>query len=47
MDSAVSSSASMSSEVTERAQRRRFGGEYKARTAEEYDALRRSERARC
>jgi transposase-like protein len=44
MDPTVSSNGSASSEVTEKAQRRRFGGEYKGRIVEQYDALDRGER---
>jgi transposase len=44
MDPTVSASSSTSSEVTEKAQRRRFGGEYKGRIVEQYEALDRGER---
>jgi transposase-like protein len=44
MDATVSANGSTSSEVTEKAQRRRFGGEYKGRIVEQYDALSRGER---
>jgi transposase len=44
MDPTVSANGSASSEVTEKAQRRRFGGEYKGRIVEQYDALSRGER---
>ena len=44
MDPTVSANGSTSSEVTEKAQRRRFGGEYKGRIVEQYDALSRGER---
>ena len=44
MDPTVAANGSTSSEVTEKAQRRRFGGEYKGRIVEQYDALSRGER---
>jgi len=44
MDPTISANGSTSSEVTEKAQRRRFGGEYKGRIVEQYDALSRGER---
>lgn len=44
MDPTVSANGSRSSEVTAKAQRRRFGGEYKGRIVEQYDALDRGER---
>jgi transposase-like protein len=43
MDPTVSNGSS-SSEITEKAQRRRFGGEYKGRIVDQYDALGRGER---
>jgi transposase len=44
MEATISSNGSLSSEVPERAQRRKFGDDYKLRMVEQYDALPRGER---
>jgi len=44
MEATISSNGSLSSEVTEKAQRRKFADEYKLRMVEQYDTLPRGER---